>query len=386
MPARFSLLALLVFVLPAFSGTLSSSTSSIEEIAKKADQAQQANQLNQAIDLYRQGVRLKPGWSEGWWALGTILYDQDRFPEAGAAFRHFVTVAPKPGPGFAFLGLCEYETRDYDHALQHFRAWSTRGWSGTMDLIDVSTFHFALLLTREGKFVEALYLLTGEAAKSHSGPTMIEAMGLAALRMRTVPEEYPAEQREMVWLAGKSTFYASSNPPAFQQAEEFANRLEQHYPDAANVHYVVGTLWKFEDKNEDAAREFQAELRISPKSAPAMIELARLEMLNNQVEESLKLAKGACAVEPQNSEVRRVYGQLLLEEKRYEDSAHELEIAKSLAPDSASIRFQLASAYRKLGRQQDAKRETAAFELLKDKEMVIASPREKLGRNPDLLK
>jgi len=382
MPARFFLLAILLFSLPA----LSSSATSIDEIAKKAELAQNANQLNQAIELYRQGVRQQPSWSQGWWALGTLLYDQDRFLEAKLAFRRFVSVAPKPGPGLAFLGLCEYETRDYDQALKHFRAWADRGWSGTMELIDVSTFHFALLLTREGKFVEALYLLAGEAEKSHSGSLLIEGMGLASLRMRAVPEGYPAEQREMVWLAGKSAFYAASNPPAYPQATEYANRLLQHYSDRPNVHYYVGTLWKFQDRNEDAAKEFQKELQISPKHAPAMIESARLALDDNRVEDAATLARNACTIEPQNSEAHRVYGQVLLNEKKYEETARELEIAKRLAPDSAPIRFQLATAYRRLGRSQDAKRESEAFDLLKDKQMVIASPEEKLGKNPRLLK
>jgi tetratricopeptide (TPR) repeat protein len=382
MPPRLFLLAMFLLSLPAFSST----ATSVEEIAKKAEQAQNANQLNQAIGLYRQGVRLQPSWSQGWWALGTLLYDQDRFPEAKVAFRHFVSAAEKPGPGFAFLGLCEYETRDYDQALKHFRAWSSRGWSGTMELIDVSTFHFASLLTREGKFVEALYLLAGEAEKSHSGPLLIEAMGLASLRMRAVPEEYPAEQREIVWLAGKSAFYAASHPPAFQQAEAYANRLMQHYDDSPNVHYLVGTLWKFEDKNQDAAQEFRKELQISPKHAPAMIELARLELDDNRIEDAATLAKSACTIEPENSEAHRVYGQVLLNEKKYEESARELETAKRLAPDSAPIRFQLATVYRRLGRSQEAKRESEAFDLLKDKQMVIASPEEKLGKNPNLLK
>ena len=155
-----------------------------------------------------------------------------------------------------------------------------------MELIDVATFHFALLLTRERKFIEVLYLLSGEAEKSHSGATLIEGMGLASLRMPTVPEEYPAQQREMVWLAGKSAFYTASNPPAFPQAEEYADRLVQHYDAAANVHYFVGTLWKFENKNAEAANELLNELRISPKHAPAMIELARLKLADDHVEEA----------------------------------------------------------------------------------------------------
>ena len=69
-----------------------------------------------------------------------------------------------------------------------------------------------------------------------------------------------------------------------------------------------------------------------------------------------------------------------------EESVRELESAKRLAPDSSTVRFQLAAAYRKLKRPQDAQREMAAFNLLKDKQQVMASPQEKLANHPELLR
>ena len=71
-------------------------------------------------------------------------------------------------------------------------------------------------------------------------------------------------------------------------------------------------------------------------------------------------------------------GRVLLAQRQFSESVHELETAKRLAPDSASIRYQLAESYRKLGRKEDAARETAAFNLLKDKQEVLAPPEEKL--------
>jgi tetratricopeptide (TPR) repeat protein len=377
-----SFLTALFLAAPVFSAT----PTTFEEIARQAEQAQNSDRLQEAVRLYQQGLRLKPTWSEGWWALGTVLYDQDRFPESKTVFQKFVTVSPKPGPGYAFLGLCEYETADYDRSLRHFRMWADKGWSGTSELIDVATFHFALLLTRDGKFIEALYLLAGEAEKSHTGPSLIEAMGLASMRLRELPETYSPEQREKVWLAGKAAFYAALHPPQYDRADEFANRLESHYNEAPNVHYFVGTLRKFEDKNQDAVEEFQHEIRISPKHASAMIELARLKSIGNETSEALALAKTASQLEPQNSEAHHVYGEILLKSGQFEASAQELEIAKRLAPDSAPVRFQLAAAYRKLHRSREAERETVAFNLLKDKQQVIASPSEKLASHPELLK
>src|SRR2546421_391051 len=118
MSAVFPILLVLLITSQPYSGIRS-----FDEIAKEADAARMADRVNDAIKLYGSAVRLHPLWEEGWWSLGSLLYDQDRFREAETAFRHFVAITRKPGPAYAFLGLCQYETKNYDQSLKHFRAW-----------------------------------------------------------------------------------------------------------------------------------------------------------------------------------------------------------------------------------------------------------------------
>jgi len=387
MPLVSRLVVLTLLAVPSIAATGSGSLpQAIQDIARQADQAQASDHLADAIKLYQKGLALDSKWNQGWWALGSILYDQDRFPEAQTAFRQFVTLSPNPGPGYAFLALCEYETGAYDNSLQHFRRWASKGWTGTPQLIDVGVFHFALLLSREGSFIPALYLLSAEVQKSYSGPSLIEAMGLASLRMQNVPEEYPPERREAVWLAGEAAYYAAVHPADFVHANEFGDRLAAHYDQTPNVHYFLGTLRKFQSDYAGAAKEYEHELQISPKHAAALIELARLAADDGRLEQAVALAKQAAALEPNNPEAHGVFGDVLLRSGEAQQSLSELEVAKRLAPDSASVRFQLATAYRKLHRTADADRETKAFNLLKDRQQVMASPQEKLKGAPELLK
>lgn len=348
-----------------------------EQIARQADAARNADQVQKAIDLYKEGVRLHPAWSEGWWELGSLFYDQDQFSEAEASFRRFVTTTHKPEPAYAFLGLCEYETKDYARSLQHFRMWAGKGWGGTPELIDVAIFHFALLLTREGRFVESLYLLATEVQRRGHAPALAEAMGLASLRMKNLPEDYPAEQREMVWLAGNSALYAALPPNDFARADEYAHRLALHYGQAPNVHYYLGTLLGFEDKKTEAEREFRRELDVSPQHVAALLELARMDLEADHLPEALDFAKRAVEFEPKNADAHHVLGRVLLASDHAEESARELETAKQLAPDGATIRSHLAMAYFRLGRKDEAKAEMAAFSVLKAKEGVFVPPSEK---------
>jgi tetratricopeptide (TPR) repeat protein len=369
---------LLAFLLLASPAATAQKTGGFERIAQQADVAREADRVQEAIDLYTKGVGLRPRWREGWWALGSLFYDQDRFAEAESAFRHFVAVTPKAGPAYAFLGLCRYETGNDEQALRDFRRWADKGWSGTPELIDVSVFHFALLLTQQGHFVEALYLLATEVQRRGRSPALAEAMGLASLRMKYLPENYPPEQREMVWLAGNAALYASLPPGDFDRADEYARRLLSHYDQRPNVHYFVGTLRGFESKRAESAQEFRRELEISPQHVPALLALARLDLDGNQLDEALSFAKRAVELEPKNPDAHHVLGRVLLNTGHVQESAQELEIAKRLAPDSATIRSHLAMAYYRLGRKAEAKAEMNAFTLLKKKEGIFAPPAEKI--------
>ena len=355
---------------------------SFQQIARQAEEARTGDRLPEAIRLYRQGLKLRPSWSQGWWGLGSIYYDQDRFPEALEAFQHFIATSKNDvAPAYAFLGLCEYETHDYARASEHFGLWVRKGLPGNTQLIEVASFHWALLLTRGGQFVQALFLLEEKAKRYGVSPPLTEAMGLASLRMKHLPEDYPPERREMVWLAGQASAYGSLHD--FDRAHEFAGRLVAHYGQEPNVHYLRGTIYNFEKKTEEATEEFKQELSVSPSHAPAMIQLAFIHLQDSLLEEAMSMAKQAIALEPKDPLARYALGRVLLATERFQEGASELEVAKELAPASAKVRFQLARAYRRLGRRADAERESAMFEALKDKAEVLATPEEMLAGTPE---
>ncbi len=347
-----------------------------DQIARDADAARRADRMQEAIRLYRQGVGLRPSWQDGWWWLGSLYYDQDRFAEAQASLLRFVAMAPKPGPAYAFLGLCKYETHDYARSLEHFRKWALEGSPGTNELIDVASFHWALLLTREGRFVQALYLLGAKDQRRGGSAALTEAMGLASLRMAYLPEDYPPQWREMVWLAGEAAYYFSSNPQQLDRAQDYEDKLLLHYDHAPNVHYFRGTLFGFRKRREAAKEEYRQELRISPQHAPAMMELARLDLDDGQLKDALSLARRATDLEPKNPVAHHVLGLALFADRQVQESAGQLESARQLAPDSAPIRLHLATVYRKLGRTKDAEHELAVFNTLKKQEGVLLPPEE----------
>ncbi len=358
-----------VFLVATQGSPPSTTATSFEVVAKQAEAAKNANHLSEAVKLYSQGVSLRPSWSEGWWSLGSVLYEQDRFAEAQTAFGHFVKQAPSPGPAYAFLALCEYETKDYDPALRHFESWSKNGAPGSDALIDVAGYHWALILAKKGEFQQALYLLAAKAKKLGAGADLSEAMGLASLRMLNLPIDYPQEKRELVWLAGQAALYQAVDD--IDRSEEYAERLGERYPQTPNVHYFLGTLLGFQNKFAEAEKQYEEELKISPQSVPAMTELAMARLRTFEPALATPVASRAVELEPKNARARYALGKSLLDTEHPRESIPELVAARDLAPRSALIRSALASAYRQTGQVELAKREAAAFLALKDKEEAL---------------
>ena len=362
------------------------SDSKFQSIASEADKARESVRLNDALRLYSEALKLQPAWADGWWWIGSILYEQDRFAEASVPFEKFVQLSPKSAPAFAFLALCEYETGEYEKSLKHFQMWAKDGSPGNDALLDVAGYHWALLLTRQGKFNQALFLLAAKTQKLGPSSNLTEALGLASLRIPALPHEYPPEKREAIWLAGSAAAYSAMSE--IRVANDYARRLLSHYAQEPNVHYFRGTLFSFQADWNSAAEEYEKELEISPTNTAAMVELAVARVQGFQPTEALGPARRAISVDPANARGYYILGRALQETGSWTESVTQLEKARALAPDSARVRYLLFTAYKHLGRAQDAKRELAAFQALKDKEEVLAPLDEKLkpqlkpGSNP----
>ena len=333
------------------------------QVSERAEQARTAGRIEDAVGLYSEGVQLRPAWADGWWSLGTLLFEQQRFPEAEAALNRSVSLTPNAWTAYAPLGLCEYETRHYDSAERHFEQWAARKPPASKALMADAFFHWALLLTRRGRFEQALVLLTAQAKAGNTGEAMTEAMGLSSLRIPNLPEDYPSAEREPVWLAGRATL--ESRLRRFDQAAADAKQLLLHYGNHPNVHYFLGIVSLDANDSAGASNEFQRELEISPRHVPALLQLVFYDLERGEPGEALSLAEQAVAIAPGDFVSHAALGKALYAAGRFEESARQLEMARKIAPESPYVRWWLSQTYAALGRPGDAERERAIFAKLK---------------------
>ena len=91
-----------------------SGNDSFEALAKQATAAREEGKTHEAIHFYEGALQQNPDWTDGLWYLGILYADAGRYNYAIPAFQKVTTVYPKLGPAWAYLGLCEFETKDFD--------------------------------------------------------------------------------------------------------------------------------------------------------------------------------------------------------------------------------------------------------------------------------
>src|SRR5579864_6439298 len=326
-----------------------------EELAAQATAAREAHNLSQAIDIYRQALQLKPGWAEGWWFLGTLLYDSDQYESGRQAFSEFVKLDDKAAPGWSFLGLCEFETGQYAGALEHIRRGLEIGAGLERDTEQVLRFHEALLLTRMGLFDQALPRFMPFVRRGIQDPALIAGIGLTALRQPLLPKEVPAGQLDLIVAAGKTASYwmaadTSKTEPAF-------HALLDSYPKAAGVHYFYATYLLSFRPAEEAVAELKRELEINPRNADARATIALLMVRAGTSNAALPYARRAAEDGPSSPMAQYTYGLILAGTGDLRQAIERLETAERLDPANIEYHMGLAGAYSKAGRHEEARRE-----------------------------
>ena len=370
------LAALLIFPAPALAQssrkakpkqpapqTKARAEAEFERFVKLADEARLAERLDDAISLYGEALKIKPKWPDGWWYIGAIFYQKDAYTQGRDAFQNLVALEPERGPAWAMLGLCLFQTGEYERAAISLQRGRSLGVNDKSELAGVVRYHTALLYIRF-EYFENAYDILGEFVRiGHESPKVVEAFGLTMLRMPYLPKEIPAAQREKVLLAGQAGYNMGAR--RLEQARAAFDTLLSQYPNDQNVHYGFGVFMLSQDADV-ALKEFKRELEISPTHFPAMVQMAFEYLKRDQLNDALPLAEKAVQLAPKLYAARNVLGRVLLELGQVERSVKELEEGVKLAPSSPEMHFALARAYTRAGRKEEAARERELFKKLQD--------------------
>ncbi len=344
----------------AQTGSAGTGKAGFEQLSQAAAQARATNQDAEAITLYQRALKLRPDWDEGLWSLCSLLYENEKYPEARDRLRQFVADQPKAGMGWALLGLSEFQTREYTRALDHLRQGMTLG-TGSPGMARTVFYHAAVLLTRFELYDQSQRLLFDMAGSGEAEAYLVEPLGLATLRLPLLPSEIPAGRREMVRLAGEGAFAVKDQHQ--DEAENLFRQMVAGYPKESGVHFLYGAFL-MEVRPEEGIREMQRELEISPFHVPARVRLAEQYVKEGHADRAVEFAARAVELDPKDASTHLALGEVLAGQGKLADAVRELEAARDLQPDLVKTRWALFRAYTALGRSEDAAKEKADIQKL----------------------
>ncbi len=325
-----------------------------DSVRASAEAARNAGDAQTALQLYAKAVELNPSWPDGWWFLGTMEYGMDQYQQAAQALTHFIHLTPQAGPAMALRGLCEFETAQYPQSLADIQNGIAAGALNQPRNAIIVLYHEALLLTRLGRFEEALVKYTALIKQGQGNPELATAVGLAGLRMALLPADIDPTQMELITATGQAAMavMAGDIPGGRQQFDA----IFRQYPTQKNVHYLLGYLL-FPTDNDAAIAEFQEEDKLSPDSAVAHAMTAWAMGFTGNYAGALPDAQKAEEEDPKLTIAQLVYGRALIETGNLPAGIPLLEQVTQQEPGNLEAHISLAKAYSKSGRPEDARRE-----------------------------
>ena len=156
-----------------------------------------------------------------------------------------------------------------------------------------------------------------------------------------------------------------------EAVEEYREVLKKE-PNIHGIHYRIGRLLLSEpnrnpEKKEQARREFEEELKIDPSSAASEYVLGEMARQDQQTDVAIGHFERATKLDASFTDALIGLGRTLIEGGRGANALAPLQAAAKLEPNNPAPHLYLATAYRQLGRQEDASRESERQREASDK-------------------
>ncbi len=343
------------------AATSSPTSANFAALSEAAGKAREENRNEDAIRLYRQALNLQPDWKQGLWFLGILLYEKEQYAEVRDLMRRFVAVEPVAGPGWALLGLSEFQTREYPRSLEHLQHVRAIGLGKQQEMSEALFYHVSVLLTRFEQYDAAMALLMGMRKSGSSADLLAEPIGLSALRYPLLPSEIPPARKEMFRLAGQAALADESQQR--DEAEKLFSAMATAYPNEQGVHFLYG-VFLLNVRPVDGIKEIERELQIAPYNFTAKLRLADEYLKEEKFDDALRLASEVIAIDSENPTGFLVFGESLVAKGDLQRGIDALETSRKLRPETVRTHWDLLRAYTSDGRAKDAKREKEEIENL----------------------
>jgi len=339
------------------------------ELAAEAQSALSKGDYGGAITSLERLAKLQPGIAEVHANLAVAYYSVGRYGDAVKQGREALTLKPSLVHAHFFLGASLAEGGQCKDALPYLEKDYTRATEPQLKrVLGTDAVRCNMVLNRPDSAVDFIRLLSRDFSDD---PEVLYLSSQLYSELST-----RASQRLLITAPG--------SPQAHQlnaevlEMQEKPNEAEEEYrkvlalnPRAPGIHYRVGRLLLAGPRGsttvDDARREFEEELTIDPSNAAAEYELGEMARQARQWDLAIEHFARAAQLEPEFTESFIGLGKSLVSAGRAQEAVAPLENAVKLEPQNPNAHYQLSFAYRRLGREQQAQAELAAYKETHEK-------------------
>ena len=352
----------------AFS-SLSQVTSRQEQIESNMRQAQQylrTNRPDLAIGEFKAILALDPNNVTALGDLGTLLYFQGNYEEAAANLRAAVKIQPSLWKTETLLGMCEKRTGDMvsargdlERAFPELKEEKLRVEAG-MQLIEIyygsrelDKAAAVVSILRQLKPDDPQILYTAHRIYTEQADETMLSVAMVAPKSAWMHQ-----------LAAEEMVKRGNSEAAIKHFRE-ALRLDPQIP---GVHFELGEVLSASSSTSDqeqAEREYQAALLQDPSDEKSECRLGKIALNRSNLTSALNHYTRAVALQPDDPEANLGLGKVLTSMGQRDKAEPLIEKAVRLDPSDPVAHFRLGSLYRQMGRAEDARRELAEFQQLK---------------------
>ena len=189
----------------------------------------------------------------------------------------------------------------------------------------------------------------------------------AAILVKKALQLAPRDARPWVWKGD-----VDLNRNAYKDAMESYKHAVTLDPSNADARFGVSAAFFFAGQTDAVIAECKAGIKRFPNDSRFYVAYAEMliaspDSINLQTQ-ARDLLEKAVQLSPQSAQARYLLGQLALQEGRFKEAETEFLLSLQTDPDRSKTHFALAGIYRRTGRADDAAREFARYQELKQVE------------------
>lgn len=351
--------SLLICATLAFEKQAAAQSAGLSELLPQGQAALRDKQFDRAQKIYEQVVKLDPRSAQGHSNLGFALYMLGSYPRAIEEFQKSLELDPRLDETEVLLALSYFDTGQLQRAIPLLE----KAYQRKKDDPDVAA-HLGLAYLREQQADKALVVISHWAEIQPDSPEALYFKGKAAQYVasntfarltKVAPDSYRTLQLEAEMLRQRGLAPAAIN--------EYRKAIAQK-PDAAGLHYALGTLYREVGRLDEALAEFNQELRITDDPL-TYYWMGNVYLQQNNMNRAQQCLLKALTIQPGLTEAELDLAKTYQAQGKTAQAVKLLQAVIASDPEQQEAHYLLFGLYKEQGEMDQARKELETFQRIK---------------------